>query len=57
VDRETIASEDSSVAAARALEQFDAYSFLVDRGTAVVIGPSGNNLRDLRILIAGPPQP
>jgi glycerate 2-kinase len=57
VDRETIASEESSVAAARALEQFDTYPFLVDRGAAVVIGPSGNNLRDLRILIAGPPQP
>jgi hydroxypyruvate reductase len=54
VDRESIASG-SSPKAARALEQFDAYSFLFGIGTAIVIGPSGNNLRDLRIVIAGSP--
>ena len=52
VDRGTVAG-DAFARAMRALEAFDAYSFLDDRGAAIVIGPSGNNLRDLRILIAG----
>ena len=55
VDRATIEG-DASPQALHALETFDAYSFLSSRGAAIVIGPSGNNLRDLRILIAGPPQ-
>jgi hydroxypyruvate reductase len=55
VDRGAVA-DDALSQAVDALEQFDAYSFLFDRGLAIVIGPSGNNLRDLRILIAGRPQ-
>jgi glycerate 2-kinase len=51
VDRETVAGDVLS-RAMQALEQFDAYPFLSNRGEAIVIGPSGNNLRDLRILIA-----
>jgi hydroxypyruvate reductase len=51
-DRETVAG-DALSQGKQALETFDAYSFLSDRGAAIVIGPSGNNLRDLRILIAG----
>jgi len=35
-----------------ALEQFDAYPFFSALGDAVEIGPTGNNLRDLRILLA-----
>ena len=54
-DRETVEG-DAFSQALHALEAFDAYSFLSSRGTAIVIGPSGNNLRDLRILIAGHPQ-
>jgi glycerate 2-kinase len=35
-----------------ALEKFDAYPFLSKLGDAIEIGPTGNNLRDLRILLA-----
>jgi hydroxypyruvate reductase len=32
----------------------DAFSYFAGLGDAVVIGPTGNNLRDLRVLIAEP---
>jgi hydroxypyruvate reductase len=51
VDCATIPADELSEAT-HALEQFDTYSFLSGRGAA--IGRSGNNLRDLRILIAEP---
>ena len=35
-----------------ALEQFDAYPLFTALGDAIEIGPTGNNLRDLRILLA-----
>jgi hydroxypyruvate reductase len=35
-----------------ALENFDAYPLLSALGDAIEIGPTGNNLRDLRILLA-----
>jgi len=35
-----------------ALARFDAYSFFLKLGDAIVTGPTGNNLRDLRILLA-----
>jgi hydroxypyruvate reductase len=35
-----------------ALESFDAYPFFRGLGDAIEIGPTGNNLRDLRILLA-----
>jgi hydroxypyruvate reductase len=35
-----------------ALESFDAYPFFSALGDAIEIGPSGNNLRDLRILLS-----
>ncbi len=35
-----------------ALEKFDAYPFFSVLGDAVETGPTGNNLRDLRILLA-----
>jgi glycerate 2-kinase len=38
--------------AAAALEKFDAYPFFSALGDAIETGPSGNNLRDLRILLA-----
>ena len=38
--------------AQRALEKFDAYPFFSALGDAIETGPTGNNLRDLRILLA-----
>jgi glycerate 2-kinase len=38
--------------AAAALENFDAYPFFSVLGDAIETGPTGNNLRDLRILLA-----
>jgi hydroxypyruvate reductase len=35
-----------------ALEKFDAYLFFSALGDAVETGPTGNNVRDLRILLA-----
>ncbi|MGA9507623.1 MAG: MOFRL family protein, partial [Candidatus Sulfotelmatobacter sp.] len=35
-----------------ALEKFDAYPFFTKVGDAIETGPTGNNLRDLRILLA-----
>jgi glycerate 2-kinase len=45
-------AEDSGLDARRALEKFDAYPFFRSLGDAFEIGPTGNNLRDLRILLA-----
>jgi len=36
-----------------ALARFDAYPLFNELGDAIVTGPTGNNLRDLRILLAG----
>jgi hydroxypyruvate reductase len=41
-----------SLDAAAALAKFDAYPFFQALGDAIEIGPTGNNLRDLRILLA-----
>jgi glycerate 2-kinase len=38
--------------ASTALEKFDAYPFFSALGDAIETGPTGNNLRDLRILLA-----
>ena len=35
-----------------ALARFDAYPLLAELGDAIVTGPTGNNVRDLRILVA-----
>ena len=37
-----------------AFENSDAYTFFSTLDDAIVIGPTGNNLRDLRVLIADP---
>jgi hydroxypyruvate reductase len=53
VDGSTIARAQSRGLDARnALEKFDAYTFFKALGDAIEIGPTGNNLRDLRILLA-----
>jgi glycerate 2-kinase len=53
VDGSTIARAQSrGLGASSALEKFDAYPFFKAVGDAIEIGPTGNNLRDLRILLA-----
>jgi hydroxypyruvate reductase len=37
-----------------ALRRSDAHTFFAQLGDAILTGPTGNNLRDLRILIAEP---
>ncbi|MEO6816832.1 MAG: DUF4147 domain-containing protein [Edaphobacter sp.] len=38
--------------AMKSLQQFDSYTFLERMGATVVTGPTGNNLRDLRVLLS-----
>ncbi|MBS1800554.1 MAG: DUF4147 domain-containing protein [Acidobacteria bacterium] len=38
--------------ATKALDDFNSFEFLQEAGAAIVTGPTGNNLRDLRILLA-----
>jgi glycerate 2-kinase len=45
-------AEQRGLSAATALARFDAYPFLDALGDAIVTGPTGNNVRDLRILLA-----
>jgi glycerate 2-kinase len=48
VERSAAAGLDS----VRAIEHFDAYPLFEKLGDAIVTGPTGNNVRDLRVLIA-----
>jgi hydroxypyruvate reductase len=53
VDGTTVGRAKSCGLDARAaLDKFDAYPFFSTLGDAIEIGPTGNNLRDLRILLA-----
>jgi len=53
VDGSTMARASARELSARAaLERFDAYPFFSAIGDAIETGPTGNNLRDLRILLA-----
>jgi len=52
VDGSTLLRAGGPDAARAALASFDAYPIFVSLGDAVVTGPTGNNLRDLRILLA-----
>jgi glycerate 2-kinase len=38
--------------AARALQGFDSFQYLDEAGATIITGPTGNNLRDIRILLA-----
>ena len=38
--------------AMKSLQEFDSYTFLEQMGATVLTGPTGNNLRDLRILLS-----
>jgi glycerate 2-kinase len=53
VDGSTVArAKEKGLDVRTSIERFDAYPFLSAIGDAIEIGPTGNNLRDLRILIA-----
>jgi hydroxypyruvate reductase len=52
VDEQTLDGDSLRESALRALVEFDSSSWLSVRGAAVVTGPTGHNLRDLRILLA-----
>ena len=53
VDGTTVArAEGVCLSVRRALETFDAYPLLNAIGDAIITGPSGNNIRDLRELLA-----
>jgi glycerate 2-kinase len=45
-------AQSSGLEVGMALEKFDAYPFFSALGDAIETGPTGNNLRDLRILLA-----
>jgi hydroxypyruvate reductase len=52
-DGETLErSREAGVEPAEFLRRSDAYNFFKTLGDAIVTGPTGNNLRDLRILLA-----
>lgn len=50
VDRSTV--EGREEIAWRALECFDSFPYLEQAGATIITGPTGNNLRDLRILLS-----
>jgi hydroxypyruvate reductase len=52
VDEHTIDGEAGQESALRALAEFDSSTWLSGVGATVVTGPTGHNLRDLRILLA-----
>ena len=52
VDEHTIDCDATRESALRALAEFDSSSWLSEAGATVVTGPTGHNLRDLRILLA-----
>lgn len=52
VDGSTLSRGGGKAAADRALAAFDAYPFFEALGDSVITGPTGNNLRDIRILLA-----
>lgn len=52
VDGSTLRRAGSATVVSNALSRFDAYPLFDSLGDAIVIGPTGNNLRDLRILLA-----
>jgi len=52
VDGSTVARVDSAEAVRQSLSSFNAYPLFDALGDTIVTGPTGNNLRDLRILLA-----
>ncbi len=55
VDEKTLYGDEQRLIRARkALRRFDSGAFLQEAGLSIVTGPTGNNLRDLRIFLAAP---
>jgi hydroxypyruvate reductase len=52
IDEHTMGGGWQRSEAEQALAEFDSYSWLHSSGATVVTGPTGHNLRDLRILLA-----
>jgi glycerate 2-kinase len=52
LDANTLGTDKRRLAAARALHGFDSWTWLNAIGATIVTGPTGQNLRDLRILLA-----
>jgi hydroxypyruvate reductase len=52
IDEQTLVDGDRPVSAHRALADFDSFPWLDRIGATVITGPTGHNLRDLRILLA-----
>jgi hydroxypyruvate reductase len=52
IDNHTLAGESQRIAAQQALAAFDSFSLLHSLDATIVTGPTGHNLRDLRILLA-----
>jgi glycerate 2-kinase len=55
VDENSLCGDERLTRAHSALRRFDSGTFLQDAGLSIVTGPTGNNLRDLRILLATNP--
>jgi hydroxypyruvate reductase len=53
VDEHTLDGDSSLESAQRALAEFDSSTWLTSINATVVTGPTGHNLRDLRILLTG----
>jgi hydroxypyruvate reductase len=56
VDEHTLIGDSLRESALRALAEFDSSTWLSGVGATVVTGPTGHNLRDLRILLADAPR-
>jgi glycerate 2-kinase len=55
VDEESLHGDEQRLSGARAaLRRFDSGTFLQEAGLSILMGATGNNLRDLRILLATP---
>jgi hydroxypyruvate reductase len=52
LDTTTLSSHERRLTAAGALRAFDSFTWLQAIGATIVTGPTGHNLRDLRILLA-----
>jgi hydroxypyruvate reductase len=57
VPDETPLDESLHAEAQTALRQFRSFAFLERAGATIMVGPTGNNLRDLRIFLAEQPSP
>jgi hydroxypyruvate reductase len=55
IDAQTIQPASGRESALRALAAFDSSTWLAAQGATIVTGPTGQNLRDLRILLAAAP--